>query len=651
MCAASLLQSPLSRRGFVAAAAAAGVLAACGTAHAEDGDQAPSYSPGTYTASAQGKAADVEVTVVFSEDAIEDIQIGENYETAGVSDLAFARIPAAIVEQQSLAVDTVAGATLTSWAILNAVEDCVRQAGANVDALWRSTASKSEPRHIVQEADVVVVGGGGAGSIAAIAAAEAGARVVVLEKADYLGGNTAVSGGIFNAADPERQAALEMTDALRQAVEDALAEEPANPGHAQLQADVRAAFEDYLASGKTSLFDDPAWHALQTYNGGDKLANVELVRVLTGNALASLKEVESMGMEYKEGVDQAGGALWQRTHRPTSVLGTGYFKAYNAQMERYGDQIQIAYRANATSLVTEDGRVTGVLAEDRDGNTYEFTATRGVIMATGGFASNVELRQQYCESDKWPDLGPDLKTTNMSTVTGDGIFMARDAGANLVDMDQIQLLHSCCQRTGDADWALKYSVGTSIFVNQNGERFINEDARRDELCLAIFEQPGKMMWIIQSGDTYPNPDEMIMNGGVPLAKCVATGDAFYADTLEELAEKIGMPADALVQTVEEYNQAVETGQDRLGKKVFVDKLVTGPFYALNRAPSAHHTMGGVQIDASCHVLDTAGNPIPGLYAAGEVTGGIHGGNRLGGNAVADTVVFGLIAGRSAAAAE
>lgn len=644
----------MTRRTFIggasifAASALTMGLSGCAPSGGDSQAATQSYTAGTYTASFDGKNSAVEVSVTFSEDAITDIAIGEHYETVGVSDLALTKVPQAIIDEQSLAVDTVSGATLSSMAIINAVQDCVEQAGGNASALKSSKKDKPEPQSIEKTADVIVVGGGGAGTMAAISAAKQGASVIILEKADYLGGNTRVSGGIFNSADPEAQGSIEMTDTLRETVAAALDEDPANEVHAQLQADVKAQYDEYLASGSTSLFDTPEWHALQTYNGGDKIGNISLIRTLTGNALDSIHELESMGVEYKPEVDQAGGALWQRTHRPTGVLGSSYFNAYEKQIDALGDLVEIAHRAEAKSLIMDGSKVVGVTASDRDGNEYTFNAGKAVILATGGFAANVELRQEYCEGEKWPDLGSSLKSTNMPGVTGDGIFMARGAGANLVDMDQIQLLHSACMRNGDADWALKYSVGTSIFVNQEGERFINEDARRDELCLAIFEQTNKMMYIVQSGDTYPDPDEMIMNGGVPLAKCVSTGDAFVADTLDELAKMIDMPAGTLQKTVDAYNAAVESGEDEFGRKLLSTKLEKGPWYALNRAPSAHHTMGGIQIDTECHVIDSKGNPIEGLYGAGEVTGGIHGGNRLGGNAVADTVVFGRIAGYNAA---
>lgn len=647
------VERTMTRRSFVGSAgvlaSSAIVLGLAGCAPKAPASMAATggYAAGTYTASGVGRNGVVELSVSFSEDAITAVEMGKNFETIGVGQRAIALLPDAIVEGQTLAVDTVSGATLTSQAIISAVEDCVKQAGGNAKAL-KEPATVSDPVATEETFDVVVVGGGGTGCRAAIAAAELGATVAIVEKADYFGGNTCVSGGIYNAADPEGQKGIEMTPALAEVVETALAEETANADHRRLQDAVRADWEAYQASGSTSLFDSPNWHALQTYNGGDKIGNVDLVLTLTTNALSSLDAIKEIGIEYKDEVKQGGGALWQRTHYTGQPLGSGYITVYEDIIESYGDDVKVFFSTVATELIKDGERVAGVMAEDKAGNTYTLRANNGVVMATGGFASNVEMRQKYCQGEKWPDLGTSLHTTNMSFDDGSGALMAEAAGADLVNMDQIQLLHSCCASNGDADWGLKYSVNTSIFVNKDGERFVKEDGRRDELCLAIFEQPEKFMYIIQSGDTYPNADEMIMNDGVPIAESIATGDVFVDDTLEGLCDQLGMSVTTLQTTIDEYNQSVETGVDKFGRALLDTQLTRGPWYAMKRAPAAHFTMGGIHIDTECRALTADGAVLPGLYAAGECAGGIHGGNRLGGNAVASTVIFGQIAGESAA---
>ena len=608
----------------------------------------PSFRPGTYTATAMGRNGDGEVQVTLSDSAITAVEVGENYETIGVGQRALETVPGAVVEAQSLAVDAVSGATLTSQAILNAASECVKQAGGDVKQLQKAAAEPAAGQRIEKTADVVVGGGGGTGCRAAIAAAEQGASVVIIEKADYFGGNTCVSGGIYNAADPDAQAGLEMTDSLRAVVEDALAEPAVDEQHGRLQAAVKDDYEAYRGAGGAGLFDSPAWHALQTYNGGDKLGNVDLILALTTNALDSLTGIKELGIEYKPEVKQGGGALWQRTHYTAKPLGSGYIAVYEQLIEHYGDLVEVVWSAEATELVKDGSRVAGVKARDLDGNDYVVHANNGVVMATGGFASNVAMRQQYCESDKWSDLGTALHTTNMGRDDGSGTLMAQAAGADLVNMDQIQLLHSCCARNGDADWGLKYSVNTSIFVNKDGERFVKEDGRRDELCLAIFEQPDKFMYIVQSGDTYPNAEELVMNDGVPIAESIATGDVFVGDSAEDLAAQLSMAPDVLQKTIDEYNAAVDSGDDAFGRALLSTKLEKGPWYAMKRAPAAHFTMGGIRIDTDCHALDEHGAVVEGLYAAGECAGGIHGGNRLGGNAVAATVILGQIARPTAA---
>ena len=610
--------------------------------------QQTGYAAGAYTAETTGLNGKIVVETTFSEDAIVSVEVLENIETAGVGATALETMADRVVAEQSLAVDTVTGATISSAALLNAVEDCAKQAGGDVDALRAAKEDANKlPQSYEYTADVVIVGGGGAGLAAACAATELGASVIIVEKVDYLGGNTMVSGGIYNSADPENQAEIEMTDALRQTVADALAEEPVSEAHKALMEQVGADYEAYLNSGSTGLFDSTAWHALQTWNGGDKVADLELVKAFCEQAPAGLEWLKSMGLTVTK-IGQGGGALWQRTHYTEGPLGTSIINTYTNALSDRMDLADIYYSTTAKELLTDDsGKVVGVAAEDKVGNTYTFYCNNAVILATGGFAANVALRQEYCQGEKWPDLGPNVKSTNLPGITGDGIFMAQAVGANLVDMDQIQLLHTCSPRTGTT-WANYYTSASLIFVNKEGKRFVREDGRRDDMSKAVIAQTDSMMWLVQSGDFIPDPAQAKTSDGVPLLDSVERGDWYMADTLEELAEEIGVPAEALVQTVEEYNAACESGVDAFGRALLTMPFTKGPYYAYARTPSCHHTMGGVEINASTQVISTEGTVIPGLYAAGEVTGGIHGGNRLGGNAIADTVVFGRIAGTMAA---
>ena len=604
------------------------------------------FTPGTYTATVTAMHGPLTVEVTFSEDAITNAAVTSNVETPGVGEIAVERIPAAIVEHQSLDVDSVSGVTITSAAVKAAVEDCVEQAGATADDLQPYTPEPAEDMDLT--ADVIIVGGGGAGLASAITALENGASVILIEKMGFLGGNSIVAGGIYNAPDPEEQDYAEFpgSDTL---VEEILAQEPVSDLHAEMLEIVKQEYAEYQASDKT-LFDSPTFFALQSWNGGDKIGDLAMMRIMCDNALEGLEWMESLGMEFQPGVVLASGSLYPRTHNAVMPNGTGYIAAFENKLAEFDNYTELL-DTEATGLIMDGDKVVGVNATGKDGNTVTLHANNGVILATGGFAGNVELRQEYCEGEKWPDLGAHLPTSNMPGVTGDGIFFARDAGAQLVNMEQIQLLHLCNPTTG----ATYDITETDLFINKEGKRFVREDGRRDEISQAILAQTDSIMYIVFSADYAPDPEQAFSLGGMSLQYMLDNNVSGYvaADTLEELAEKIGVPADALIQSVEEFNSYVDgTATDPLGRIVFQGKKVeTGPFYAYPRSPAVHHTMGGVLIDEYCRALNADNQPVPGLYCAGEITGVLHGGNRIGGNAIVDFVVFGRIAGESAAAAK
>lgn len=585
-------------------------IAACGQPNAaQPSTTAPSptasaatalYTAGTYEAEAKGNNGPVKVSVTVTGDAITEVKVLEHAETAGIADAPIERIPAAIVDGQTLAVDTVSGATNTSKAILDAAEECLTKAGADIAALKVKAGGTQTGEQIEKTADVVVIGGGGAGLVAAITATENNASVIVLEKTAVLGGNTLVCGGIYNCPDPELQ-------------------EP------------------------EGIEDSPEFFAQQTWESGDKVANKELVDLMCFNAYDGYQWLKGIGVEFEDHVTQGAGSLYRRTHGSTQPQGTGFITAYEKTLAKT-DLCEILMETPATEIIMENGKAVGVLASDSKGNQFTIHANKAVILATGGFAGNVELRQKYCQGDKWPDLGPSVKTTYMAGVTGDGIIMAEKIGAGFVDMDQIQLLHLGNPKTGATKGVMPVkgrNADEVIFVNQEGNRFVREDGRRDVMCQAIIAQTDGLMYIIHDSTKIDLNDPV-------LAGYLESGDTIMGETLEELAEKIGVPAENLIASVEGYNACVDAGKDEeTGRELLVAKIGQGPFFACPRVPSAHHTMGGVRIDTECHVLDADGKIIEGLLAAGEVTGGIHGGNRVGGNAVVDTVVFGRIAGETA----
>lgn len=599
------------------------------------------YTPGTYTASAQGNNGPVALSVTFSEEAITEITIGEHAETAGISDGAFEKIPAAIVQYQSLGVDTISGATYTSQAILDAVADCVTQAGGDVEALRAVPVEGDEETKasVLEDAevDVLVIGGGGAGLSAALSASQNGASVILVEKLSALGGNTFRCGGAFNTYDPERQKDIPMTEALSSAVEKVLAHEDVSEEHAQLKAEVQKQWDEYKASGSTTLFDTPEWHALQSVDAGDYEGNVELVRTLTTNTLDTLDWLSDNGVEWTDQVSTVVGALWNRSHQTPNNSGADIIAALEQNAVANG--VTIYLDSKAEELVVEDGRVAGAVITNATGEKVTVKAAKGVIMATGGFSANVEMRVKY--NKQWEDIGESLQTNNTPGATGDGIVMGEAVGANLVGMGWIQLMPLNSVSGG----GISGYVNSSLYCNKEGDRFVAEDQRRDVLAAAVLAQTDKLFYIVCDqkeaelrGMTQETLDYMVQNGLV-----------YSGETIAELAENMGVPADALEKTVNEFNEAVKAGKpDEFGRTTWENTIETGPFYAPSFSPAVHHTMGGLEINGNAEVIDTNGQVIPGFYAAGEVTGGIHGTNRVGGNAVPDALCFGKIAGANAA---
>jgi flavocytochrome c len=313
------------------------------------------------------------------------------------------------------------------------------------------------------------------------------------------------------------------------------------------------------------------------------------------------------------------------------------------------DNIEIIYNTTAKELIKEGDRVVAVKAQDRAGNVYTVRANKGIILSTGGFAGNAAMVQQYNTSGKWPDLSR-TKSTNLPAMTGDGLVMAQAIGAAVRDMDQIQLLQVCSPVTGKLHANVyPQSVAGYLFLNKEGRRFTAEDGRRDDISVAALKQTEGVFYLIQSGESIPDPDNASDLARIPLADLIESGDILVADTLAEVCARAGIDAAEAQRTIDAYNLLVDqkASQDEFGRRLLTIKLETGPWYVIPRAPSVHHTMGGLVINESCQVLDTRGPVIPGLFAAGEIVGGVHGANRLGGNAVAETVVFGRLAGNSA----
>ena len=599
---------------------------------------------GTYTAEANGNNGPVKVSVTVDADKIVDVTVVEHIETAGLSDKPIADIPAAIVEYQSLAVDAIAGATRTSVAILTAVEAALVEAGADVEALKAVEIVKGPVADVEATYDVVVLGGGGAGLTAAITAAQNGAKVALLEKTAALGGNTLIAGQGFNAADPGRQSNMEMDPALRKELESYLELDPAEFGDfADVLETVKGQITEYLNSGATYLFDSVELHMLHHYMGGTRTGldgttinpDRALTEVFAKNALAGLEWVEALGGGWNAQTSTILGAMWPRSHGLSTgnIIPTLETAARNAGVE-------IMLSTAGKELIVADGKVAGVIAETTEGGKVTLHAN-SVILATGGFSANAKMVAEY--NNYWPGMSDTMASTNAPSLSGDGIIMAKAVGADLVGMGYAQLMPSSHPVDGSLFSGVWGSAETQVFVNKEGKRYVNEYAERDVLSKAALEQTDGLFYIICDKDIVGNRDLTAME---------AAGNVVLANSLEELANKLGIPADTFIAEMDRYNSFVESKVDEdFGKPLFGEKIDEAPFCATPRSPALHHTMGGVKIDTEAHVINTNGEVISGLYAAGEVCGGIHAGNRLGGNAMTDFLVFGRIAGENAAKGE
>lgn len=572
--------------------AAAEALAQAGGAEVDSGPKAPEgdlFIPGTYTETATGFGGPVDVTITVSEDKIEEVKIEGDQETENIGSFAVDMLDDRIMEAQSPHIDALTGATVTSNAILGAAKKAMRDAGADLNAFpAKEEEEVAEKDKKDLDTDVVIIGAGGAGMTAAINTAQAGKDVILLEKMPYAGGNTTKATGGMNAAETHYQAEQGIDDSVEQFVED-------------------------------------------TMEGGHNINDKDLVTTLAENSAEAIDWLDSIGAPLPK-VSFSGGATNARIHAPEDGSGVGAYLVTSLLKKMDELDINVMYDTKATSLISKDGTVTGVKAESRD-TEYTINA-KAVILATGGFGNNEDMIVQYRK---------DLKgtvTTSAPGITGDGIVMAEDVGADLVDIEQIQLHPTVEQKTSMLITESVRGDG-AILVNQDGKRFTDELLTRDVVSAAELEQPGSYAYIIF--------DQRLRDGLKAIEKYVSTGITVQGDTIEELAEKIDVDPATLAETLKNWNQYVADQNDPdFGRTTGMDKdLSQAPFYAIKIAPGIHHTMGGVHIDTDAQVIDKDGNPIPGLFAAGEVVGGVHGGNRLGGNAVADIVVFGKIASESA----
>lgn len=600
----------------------------------------PNQETRSATGTAQGYGGLLTVSVTVEGKRIVQVKVTEHSETSGVADAAINELPEAIVAAQSVAVDTMSGCTYASNAVLDATKEALLSLDFTEEEISKAVSVQPSDKEITRTADVVVIGSGGAGMTAAYVAKTNGASVIVIDKMSYAGGNTLAAGSSMNAADPERQRQLIMDSSELEAIMKVLDLEPKNELMKKWQDEVREDIKVYEADGENYLYDSPALHALQTYVGGNYVANPLLIDKLAYQAPDAVDFLASLGTEWNS-IYAGMGATWRRTHgveQNWGSNGAAFVLPQKDAYEKLGGEILLNYTAK--ELIMENGRVVGVSGVTADGTPFRLTAEKGVVLATGGFAASVELRERY--NEHWATLGEHINTTNVSSSTGDGIIMAEAVGANLIDMEWIQMAPAPTKM----EVGLSASIDNIIYINKEGTRFVREDGRRDDMSAAILEQTdGRYYWL--SDMHLYDEIEGLTTYGKNIDEVVDGENLIKADTLEDLAEAIGCDPAVLIETVNNYNTYVENNYDPdFGRSVFVHKLDQAPYYALRGEARVHHTMGGVEINTSAQVIDQNGDVIPGLYAAGEVTGGIHGANRLGGNAIADTIVFGRIAGEN-----
>lgn len=436
--------------------------------------------------------------------------------------------------------------------------------------------------------DVVIIGSGGAGLTAAIQAHELGLKPVILEKMPKIGGNTTRASSGMNAAET----------------------------NVQLHHHIVDSFGDF--------YDE-------TLKGGGNLNNQALLKFFTEHSALAIDWLADHGIELDD-LTITGGMSVMRTHRPSSMAPIGGFLVTELLKQVAAAKLPLFTDIKVDQLVQSDGKITGVKATTANGAV---TINAGaVLLATGGFGANKALLGKYRDDLK------NYQTTNQPGATGDGILLAEAVGAKVVDMDQVQV-HPTVQQDTDHAYLIGEAVRGegAILVDQQGKRFVNELDTRKNVTAAIDQLGGTGAYLIFDRGIRDRVKAVEFYDHIGLVK---TG----AD-LAALATEAGLDADTLTQTVADWNQAVTNHADTaFNRTTGMDRdIAKGPFYAIHIAPAVHYTMGGVGINPATQVLDKQDQPINGLFAAGEVVGGLHGNNRIGGNSIAETVIFGRQAGQ------
>ncbi|WP_443672881.1 flavocytochrome c [Gemmiger sp.] len=592
---------------------------------------------GNFTGTAKGFGGDVSVTLTLTDGAITGCTAEGKDETQGVGSEAIAKMPGEIAESGSIAVDGVSGATVTSTAIKEAAAAALTAAGLNPDDYKTAVENNATAEDSTVDADVVVVGAGGAGMTAAITAAAEGKNVVILESQSMVGGNSVRATGGMNAGKTVYQDENEFGESagVEKTLKTAAEKYADNETITALAKTVSEQWAAYQAN-PTGYFDSVELMELDTMIGGKGINDPELVETLCANSADAIDWLDEHGITLHN-VSSFGGASVKRIHRPVNAegktvsVGSYMIPLLQENCEKAG--VKMMLDTTATEILTDaNGAAVGVKATGASGETVTVNA-KAVVLASGGFGANLDMVVKY---------KPELKgfmTTNAPGIQGQGIEMAEAIGAATVDMDQIQI-----HPTVEANTAALITEGLrgdgAILINEEGQRFIDEVGTRDVVSAAEIAQTGSYSWLVV--------DQAMVDASSVIQGYIKKGYTVTGATYEELGKAMGVDAAAFAETMEKWNGYVEAKNDPdFGRTSFANPLNTAPYYAVKVTAGVHHTMGGLKINANTEVLNEKGEVIPGLFAAGEVTGGVHGANRLGGNAVADFTVFGRIAGAAA----
>ena len=561
-------------------------------------------APVTAEGTGVGKHGDITVAVTFDAGKIQDIKIVKNAENPILAKKVFTDLKDQVVALSSTDVDLISGATFSAKGFIDAVNDAAKKAGvtlAKADKKALKKAARELPK--TSNYDVVVIGAGGAGFSAAITARNAGANVVLLEKMPAVGGNSLISGAEMNAAGNWVQPKLGIND------------------------------------------DSPELHAEDTFKGGDGKGDMKVINVMTHQALDAAKWCRDyLGVRFEDdNLFFFGGHSRKRALIPVGHTGTEFIAKFQAKADELG--IPVITNMKAEELIKDkDGRVIGVKAT-MDGSEYTFNAKGGVVLATGGFGANPEMVKKYN-----PKIDERFKTTDAPGSTGEALYMAERAGAELVNMGYIQTYPICDPISGAIELIADARFDGAIMLNQEGKRFVEELQRRDVLSEAILNQTGRYCWVLWN-DNIGKISNTVKAHANEYEAFTKQGIMTTCDDLKCIADFTKIPFDQLRKTVKRVSDMAGKGNDKdFNHRSGLVDMQQGKYYVIKAVPSTHHTMGGVRINEKAEALTAEGKVIPGLWAAGEVTGVTHGTNRLGGNAYTDIIVFGRIAGEAAAKA-